>query len=52
MPLIWCGSLGSQFSSLLMQKLEVGPILGFWQPCNLQKFVDFFLWELVNPNGH
>ncbi len=39
---IWCGSLSSQFNSLLMQKLELGPILGFWQPCNLQRFVGFF----------
>jgi hypothetical protein len=42
MPLIWCGSLSSQFNSLLMQKMELGPILGFWQPWNLQRFVGFF----------
>jgi hypothetical protein len=49
MPLIWCGKLGYQFNSLLMQKLEVGTILGFWQHCKLQSFVGFFVCELVNP---
>ncbi len=43
-PLIWCGSLGFHFNSLLMQNLEVGTIPGFGNlaSCNLQKFVGFF----------
>jgi hypothetical protein len=43
-PLIWCGSLGFHFNSLLMQKLEVGTIPGFGNlaSCNLQRFVGSF----------
>jgi len=42
-PLIWCGSLGFQSSSSLIQKLEVGTIPWFWLiSCNLQRFVRFF----------
>jgi len=40
------GVLGFHFNSLFMQKLEVGTILGFWQPCKLQfaKVCWFFLY--------
>jgi hypothetical protein len=50
-PLIWCESLAFYFNSLLMQKLEVGTIPGFGNLAsyNLQRFVGFFVWELVNP---
>ncbi len=44
MPLIWCGSLGSCFNSLLMQKLKIELSLGFddLASFNLQRFVGFF----------
>jgi hypothetical protein len=50
LDMVW--ELRLHFNNLLMQKLEVGTILVFWQPCMLQ-FAKvcwfFFVWELVNP---
>jgi hypothetical protein len=55
MPSIQYGNLGFHFNNLLMQKLEVGTILGFWQlaTCNLQRFVGIFLYgNWTVHNGH
>jgi hypothetical protein len=56
--LIWCGSLGSHFNSLLMQKLEIGtiPRFGNHASCNLQRFVGFFCMgvgeSIMNTSDH
>ncbi len=48
---IWCGSLGSHFNSLLMQKLEIGTIPGFGNLAICKGLLVFFI-GVGESNGH